>query len=83
MPVLPESGRAKAGMAYALVGLNRQPMADRVWGVAVQSDPAAVDALGDSLKQLGDESGAKKVWVKLAESAPSYPGLDGLKKKLQ
>lgn len=83
MPVLPQSGRAQAGMAYALIGLNRQPMADRVWGVAVKSNPDAVEALGDELQKLGDAKGAKTVWSRLSESAPGYGGSDGLKKKLQ
>lgn len=83
MPVLPESGRAKAGMAYALIGLNKQPMADRVWGVAVQSDPAAVDALGDQLQKLGDTQGAKSIWGRLSQSAPGYAGIDRVKQKLQ
>src|SRR5688500_12430962 len=32
MPVMPQLARAQAGMAWALIGLNRQPMAERVWG---------------------------------------------------
>ncbi len=51
VPFEPDNGRAKAGMAWALVGLGRQPMADRVWSVAVEADPRAVDTLGDLLAQ--------------------------------
>ncbi|WP_163870172.1 tetratricopeptide repeat protein [Myxococcus eversor] len=71
VPFQPENGRAKAGMAWALVGLGR-PMAARVWGVAVQSDPASVEKLGDTLKAKGDEKGAKALWEKLASDAPDY-----------
>jgi len=82
VPFQPENGRAKAGMAWAMVGLNRQPMADRVWMVAVSSDPGAVDHLGDLLKQKGDEKGAKALWAKLKASAPDYAASSGLDKKL-
>jgi tetratricopeptide (TPR) repeat protein len=82
VPFQPENGRAKAGMAWAMVGLNRQPMADRVWMVAVSSDPAAVDHLGDMLKQKGDAQGAKALWAKLKASAPDYAASSGLDKKL-
>ncbi|HYV47106.1 MAG TPA: hypothetical protein VFA20_19745 [Myxococcaceae bacterium] len=82
VPFQPENGRAKAGMAWAMVGLNKQPMADRVWMVAVSSDPAAVDHLGDLLKQKGDEKGAKALWAKLKASAPDYAASNGLDKKL-
>jgi tetratricopeptide (TPR) repeat protein len=81
VPFQPENGRAKAGMAWALVGLGR-PMAARVWGVAVQADPAAVEKLGDTLKAKGDEKGAKALWEKLAADAPDYSGKAGLQAKL-
>ncbi|HZI11072.1 MAG TPA: hypothetical protein VE153_11850 [Myxococcus sp.] len=81
VPFQPQNGRAKAGMAWALVGLGR-PMATRVWGVAVQSDPAAVEKLGDTLKAKGDEKGAKALWEKLAADAPDYSGKAGLQAKL-
>lgn len=81
VPFQPENGRAKAGMAWALVGLGR-PMAARVWGVAVQADPAAVDKLGDTLKSKGDEKGAKALWEKLAADAPNYPNKAALQAKL-
>ena len=81
VPFQPENGRAKAGMAWALVGLGR-PMATRVWGVAVQSDPAAVEKLGDTLKTKGDEKGAKALWEKLAADAPNYPNKTALQAKL-
>ncbi|WP_253910721.1 tetratricopeptide repeat protein, partial [Pyxidicoccus fallax] len=81
VPFQPENGRAKAGMAWALVGLGR-PMAARVWGVAVQADPAAVEKLGDTLKAKGDEKGAKALWEKLASDAPDYAGKAALQAKL-
>ena len=80
VPFQPENGRAKAGMAWALVGLKR-PMADRVWGVAVSSDPAAVEKLGDTLLAKQDAPGARALWTKLAASAPEYPGKAGLAAK--
>lgn len=82
VPFQPENGRAKAGMGWAMVQLNRQPMADRVWMVAVSSDPAAVDKLGDALNAKGDGKGAKALWAKLKESAPQYAAQSGLQKKL-
>jgi tetratricopeptide (TPR) repeat protein len=81
VPFQPENGRAKAGMAWALVGLGR-PMAARVWGVAVQADPAAVEKLGDTLKSKGDAKGAKALWEKLAADAPNYPNKAALQAKL-
>jgi tetratricopeptide (TPR) repeat protein len=83
VPFEPENGRAKAGMAWALVGLNRQPMADRVWGVAVQADPQAVETLGDTLLQKGNPQAARALWAKLAETAPAYADKANLKRKLQ
>jgi tetratricopeptide (TPR) repeat protein len=82
VPFQPENGRAKAGMAWALVGLGRQPMADRVWGVAVEADPAAVDALGDLLSRKGNARDARALWAKLAESSPGYAQKVNLQKKL-
>lgn len=81
VPFDPRSGRAKAGMAWALVGMGN-PMGNRVWQVAVSADPAAVDHLGDTLKAKGDADGAKALWTKLAQTAPSYAAKSGLKKKL-
>ncbi|WP_164009588.1 tetratricopeptide repeat protein [Pyxidicoccus trucidator] len=81
VPFQPENGRAKAGMAWALVGLGR-PMAARVWSVAVQSDPAAVEKLGDTLKTKGDAKGAKALWERLAADAPEYPNKAALQAKL-
>jgi len=83
VPFQPENGRAKAGMAWALVGLQKQPMADRVWSVAVGSDPAAVEKLGDALAGKGDKAGAKALWKKLAETAPTYAQGSGLAAKLR
>ncbi|GHG65351.1 tetratricopeptide repeat protein [Comamonas sp. JC664] len=82
VPFQPENGRAKAGMAWALVGLER-PMAARVWGVAVQSDPLSVEKLGDTLMEKGDEKGAKALWSKLAADAPEYPNKASLQAKLK
>ena len=83
IPFQPNNGRARAGMAWALVGLNRQPMAERIWSVAVQSDAAAVDHLGDALAQKGDRAGAVTLWKKLVASAPAYAASSGLQKKAQ
>lgn len=82
VPFEPENGRAKAGMAWALVGLGRQPMADRVWGVAVEADPKAVDTLGDVLAQRGNAKDARALWAKLASTSPAYAEKANLQKKL-
>ena len=83
MPFQPENGRLRAGMAWALVGMKRQPMADNIWRVAVTSDPAAVDALGDRLIQRGNGADAQALWTKLMASAPEYSARSGLDKKLK
>jgi tetratricopeptide (TPR) repeat protein len=80
MPLRPD-GRVKAGLAWTLVGLGK-PTADRVWGVAVSADPAAVDQLGETLKAKGDAKGAKALWTKLATSAPDYAARTSLQAKL-
>ncbi|QRN99424.1 tetratricopeptide repeat protein [Archangium violaceum] len=80
MPLRPD-GRVKAGLAWTLIGLGK-PTADRVWGVAVESDPAAVDKLGETLKAKGDLKGAKALWTKLAASAPGYAAQTSLQAKL-
>jgi tetratricopeptide (TPR) repeat protein len=80
VPFQPENGRAKAGMAWALTGKG-SPMADRVWGVAVSSDAAAVEKLGDTLKAKGDAKGARALWAKLLESMPNYPNKAALQAK--
>ncbi len=82
VPFQPQNGRAKAGMAWSLVGLGK-PSADRIWSVAVESDPKSVDALGDLLKQKGNAKGAKALWAKLAASAPEYARQAGLAQKSQ
>ena len=71
VPFQPENARARAGMAWSLVRLNKQPMADNIWRVA-STDPKAIDSLGDTLKSKGDEAGAKMVWQRLKETVPSY-----------
>ena len=82
MPYQPENPRLRAGMAWALVGLQRQPMADNVWRVAVTSDPAAVDALGDRLSKAGNKESARAIWTKLQATAPDYASRSGVQKKL-
>ena len=81
MPYQPGNPRLQAGMAWALVGLQR-PMADNVWRVAVTSDPASVDALGDRLARAGNSESARALWSKLQDSAPDYASRSGLPKKL-
>ena len=71
MPYQPENARLRAGMAWTMIKLNRQPMADNVWRVATQT-PDAIVELGDSLKAKGDVEGARAVWTRLKESVPSY-----------
>ncbi len=80
VPFQPDNGRAKAGMAWALVGLQR-PMADRIWGVAVGTDPVAVEKLGDTLMAKGDAKGAKALWAKLLQSVPDHPNKAALQAK--
>lgn len=70
VPFNPDNARARAGMAWSLVRLNR-PMAQNVWGVAVQS-PESLDALGDMLAKKGDKEGAKLLWQRLKDTAPQY-----------
>jgi len=82
MPYQPNNPRLRAGMAWALVGLQRQPMADNVWRVAVTSDPAAVDALGDRLSSAGNKDSARALWTKLQATAPDYAASSGVQKKL-
>jgi tetratricopeptide (TPR) repeat protein len=69
MPFRPDA-RVRAGMAWTLNRLGK-PMADNIWRVAL-ADPAAIDALGDTLKSKGDADGAKALWTKLKETAPEY-----------
>jgi tetratricopeptide (TPR) repeat protein len=83
VPFQPQNARARAGMAWSLVGLNRQPMADRVWQVAVSGDPKSVDSLGETLKAKGNVAGAKAVWAKLKSSSPGYAQSANLSAKLQ
>jgi tetratricopeptide (TPR) repeat protein len=81
MPYQPGNPRLRAGMAWALIGLQR-PMADNVWRVAVSSDPASVDALGDRLAKAGNKESARALWSKLQDSAPDYASRSGVPKKL-
>jgi tetratricopeptide (TPR) repeat protein len=77
MPFQPNNPRVRAGMAWTMIRLNRQPMADTVWGVAIQN-PDAISSLGDTLKSKGDADGAKALWTKLKDSVPGYaPKLEG------
>ncbi|WP_375767556.1 hypothetical protein NR798_38665 [Archangium gephyra] len=80
MPLRPD-GRVRAGMAWTLMGLGKDT-AEGIWGVAVGSDPAAVDQLGERLKAKGDVKGAKALWTKLAASAPEYAASAALQAKL-
>jgi tetratricopeptide (TPR) repeat protein len=80
VPFQPDNGRAKAGMAWALVGKG-SPMADKIWGVAVGSDAGAVEKLGDMLMAKGDAKGARALWAKLLQSAPDYPNKAALQAK--
>lgn len=73
MPYQPENARLRAGMAWTMIKLNRQPMADNVWRVATQT-PDAIVELGDALKAKGDVEGARAVWTRLKETVPSYAG---------
>jgi predicted negative regulator of RcsB-dependent stress response len=57
-------------------------MAANVWSVAVSSDAAAVEALGDTLKAKGDDTGARALWARLKQSAPGYPQRASLEAKL-
>lgn len=83
VPVQPQNGRAQAGMAWAMVGLNRGEVADRIWGVAAQNAPEALDALGDTLVAKGNAASAKAVWTRLLQTAPGYPARAGVEKKLE
>ena len=77
MPYQPDNARLRAGMAWTMIKLNRQPMADNVWRVATQN-PDAISELGDALKAKGDPEGARAVWQRLKESVPDYaPKLEG------
>lgn len=77
MPYQPENARLRAGMAWTMIKLNRQPMADNVWRVATQT-PDAVVELGDSLKAKGDVEGARALFTRLKETLPEYaPKLEG------
>jgi tetratricopeptide (TPR) repeat protein len=69
MPYQPENARLRAGMAWTMIKLNRQPMADNVWRVASQT-PEAIVELGDALKAKGDVEGAKAVWTRLRDTVP-------------
>ncbi len=83
MPLNPENGRMRAGMAWTLVKLGRQPMAQNVWNVAVRADPSSVDELGKRLQALGDAAGAKGVWSMLSQSDPAYAARANLATRLQ
>ena len=70
VPFNPDNARARAGMAWSLVRLQK-PMAQNVWTVALQ-DPASIDALGDTLQKKGDREGARLLWQRLKDTAPDY-----------
>ncbi|MBL8957784.1 MAG: tetratricopeptide repeat protein [Myxococcaceae bacterium] len=76
VPFNPDNARARAGMAWSLVRLQK-PMAQNVWSVALQS-PESLDALGDTLQKKGDKDGAKLLWQRLKDTAPQYaPKVEG------
>ena len=66
MPFSAQDGRVQAGMAWALVGLDRQPMADRVFGVAVSTSRESVQKLAETLRGKGDAAGAARLEARLA-----------------
>jgi tetratricopeptide (TPR) repeat protein len=77
MPYQPDNPRLRAGMAWTMIRLNRQPMADNVWRAASEN-PEAISALGDVLKAKGDEAGARALWQRLKDTVPSFaPRLEG------
>jgi TolA-binding protein len=64
-------------MAWTMIRLNRQPMADNVWRAAAET-PDALSALGDALKARGDAEGARALWQRLKDTVPGYaPRLEG------
>jgi tetratricopeptide (TPR) repeat protein len=71
MPYQPDNARLRAGMAWTMVKLNRQPMADNVWRAASQN-PEAIDALALVLKTKGNIEAAQGVVTRLKETVPSY-----------
>lgn len=68
MPIAPNNGRLRAGLAWSLVKLEK-PTADRVWGVALQ-EPNAIATLSDELEKKGDAAGAKALRQKLVQAVP-------------
>lgn len=83
VPFQPENTRAQAGMAWAMVGLGRGAVAERIWGVAVNASPESVDALGDTLLAKGNREAARAVWVRLSRSDAAYAKRADLEKKLR
>ncbi len=73
MPYQPDNKRLRAGMAWTMIKLNRQPMADNVWRVAAES-PQSIVELGDRLKSKGDSEGAKAIWQRLKDTVPGAAG---------
>lgn len=69
MPFQPNNARLRAGMAWTMIRLNRQPMADNVWRAAAEN-PDAIVEFGDVLKAKGDVEGAKAVWQRLKDTVP-------------
>ena len=65
MPSHPEDPRMRAGLAWTMLSLNRQPMADRVWQVALES-PEAIESLAARLAERGDSAGAQALRARLA-----------------
>lgn len=62
--------RLRAGLAWTMIKLNRQPMAETVWRVAI-ADPTSISALVDRLRSKGDVEGATALAARLAAAAPT------------
>ncbi|MFN0060957.1 MAG: tetratricopeptide repeat protein [Myxococcaceae bacterium] len=67
MPYLPEDGRVRAGMAWALVCLKKEPMASRVWDVAVGSDPGSLSRLASAMEKGGNAKDAAALRARLKQ----------------
>lgn len=78
----PSDGRVQAGMAAAQI-LKKSGMAKRVFLVAVSTDPSAVDALAERMKENGNLELAKTLWTRLAELNPRYAAQANLEAKIK
>jgi tetratricopeptide (TPR) repeat protein len=82
LPYQPNNPRARAGMAAALIGKG-SPMADRIFGAAIEQDPASIDSLAQKLKAGGNAKEAKELWTRLQAQAPEYAAKAGVQQKLE